>query len=771
MVLKHPIMNANREELASIKEVLKANPRGMNVLEIAKAINMHRQSVAKYMEMLTISGQVDVKAFGPSKVYYLSQRLPISAILNISSDVIIKLDKNLMIMDVNDAFLKLIKAERDEILNKNIDSLPFIHQLDPAILSNIVEAINGKESVVETLYKNMDAEKFFNVKFIPSVFEDGQPGVIILFEDITDRKLMDMAIKANEKKLRGIIEQSFDGIMITDKHGIVIEYNRSLQQLTGVNKDDVLGKYIWDVLFHIMEAKDESVYRKIKLELKDLLKNDRETYKHHELEIVRPDKSKRTLQIITSLIRTENSYLLCSIARDVTERIQMEKALRERDEKLRVLIETMQTGLAIHQGERFIDVNNALEKMTGYSRDELLSMKFWDIVHPYYRDMVKEHILGVHQAEGQAPSTCECRIVTKNGDIRWVELNVGHVTYEGEQWNIISCVDAQSRKEVNDALKEKQINFNSAKHFSSFGSWKWDIKSNKMDLSDETYNILGIQRPKNSKDVLIDREKFLNVVHPDDRDKIANSAEAVLQKRGKQSERLRIIRPDGTERVIRVEEEAIFDKSGNPMAIYGVWHDVTEYNHLEEERDKLAARLKESADMLSAIVYATENAMSTPNLDEFLSSVLNRLVHLVKAKSIVLLLRDPDRIYVRAGVGVDDLVRARLSTPATKGFSCMITPTGEPLYIEDAQSEPRANNTVFKEIGVRSMLGVPVKHRGEVVGVLHVEWGDVHPYKKEEQDVLQVIADRCGAAIMNTMLYERTKKLMSQARYKVSKGF
>lgn len=761
-------MDISREELASIKEVLRANPRGMNVLEISKAINMHRQSVAKYMEMLAISGQVDVKAFGPSKVYYLAQRLPISALLNISSDFIILLDHDLNVIDANNVFLSLIKADRSEILNKNVESLQLIHELEPPIIGSIKEAINGKEALIEASYATKEDERFFRVRLIPSVFEEGQPGVIILAEDITERKLMDMAIKANEQKLRGIIEQSFDGIMITDGHGIIIEYNKSLQQVTGIDKNGVLGKYIWDVLYSIMAIKDESTYKKIKLEIKDLLKNADEAYRYHELEIVRPDKSKRFLHIVTSLIKTQNGHLLCSVARDVTERKQMEMALRERDEKLRILIETTQTGLAIHQGERFIDVNKALERMTGYTREELLGMKFWDIVHPYYRDLVKGLILGA-QDEGGRRSGCECRIATKSGDVKWVELSLGHVTHENERLSIISCIDIQNKKDADNAQKEKQASLSGARH-SGFGSWRWDIKANRMDLSDETYGILGIQRPEDSTGAM-SRETFLSAFHPEDRARIANSAVAALQRGVKQSERLRVIRPDGTERVIRVEEEAVLDESGNPIAMYGVWQDVTEYDHLEAERNTLAIRLKEYSDMLSAIVYATENAMSTPNLDEFLSSVLGRLVHLMKAKSALLLLKDIERIYVRAGVGVDDMVRARLSTPSTKGFSCMITPSGEPLYIEDAWSEPRASNTIFKDIGVRSMLGVPIKNRGEVIGVLHVEWGEIHPYRKEEQDVLQVIADRCGAAIMNAMLYDKTKKLMSQARYKVSKGF
>ncbi len=86
-------MDFNKKKLELIKEVLKSNPRGMTVTAIAKEINMNSHSVGRHLEVLAAAGHVDVTVFGRSKVYYLSQRLPISAMLSLSSDIILILDK------------------------------------------------------------------------------------------------------------------------------------------------------------------------------------------------------------------------------------------------------------------------------------------------------------------------------------------------------------------------------------------------------------------------------------------------------------------------------------------------------------------------------------------------------------------------------------------------------------------------------------------------------------------------------------------------------
>ena len=107
-----------------IKKLLKANPRGMTITDISDKININRNSVARYMDVLTISGQVEMRQLGPAKVFYLSHRVPMSAMLNFSSDYILVTDSDLKIIQINENLLELINTKREEILGQNINDFP-----------------------------------------------------------------------------------------------------------------------------------------------------------------------------------------------------------------------------------------------------------------------------------------------------------------------------------------------------------------------------------------------------------------------------------------------------------------------------------------------------------------------------------------------------------------------------------------------------------------------------------------------------------------------
>jgi predicted transcriptional regulator len=75
-----------RKEITSlIKDLLKKNPQGLSITEIVGAVNINRNTAGRYLENLLVSGQVDMRRFGMAKIYMLSQRVPLSAVLSISS--------------------------------------------------------------------------------------------------------------------------------------------------------------------------------------------------------------------------------------------------------------------------------------------------------------------------------------------------------------------------------------------------------------------------------------------------------------------------------------------------------------------------------------------------------------------------------------------------------------------------------------------------------------------------------------------------------------
>src|SRR3989440_13060428 len=105
------------------------------------------------------------------------------------------------------------------------------------------------------------------------------------------------------------------------------------------------------------------------------------------------------------------------------------KPRRENDASLHFLVKTIATPRFISRGERLHFVNHAAEVLTGYTRKELLSMNFGDLIPPDSREP-----LGL-------ASRCEVRILTKNHEKRWLEITVATIDSDGVPVKLVSAFD------------------------------------------------------------------------------------------------------------------------------------------------------------------------------------------------------------------------------------------------------------------------------------------------------------------------------------------
>ena len=109
-------METADNEIIHIREVLLKNPRGMNIKEISAAVAMSRNSIAKYLDVLTATGQLEVRYVGNAKLFYLAKRVPLSSMMSMSPDMIAVVDKDMRIAQANSPFVDFIGAPRDRII-------------------------------------------------------------------------------------------------------------------------------------------------------------------------------------------------------------------------------------------------------------------------------------------------------------------------------------------------------------------------------------------------------------------------------------------------------------------------------------------------------------------------------------------------------------------------------------------------------------------------------------------------------------------------------
>ena len=119
------------------------------------------------------------------------------------------------------------------------------------------------------------------------------------------------------------------------------------------------------------------------------------------------------------------------------------------EKNFRTLAEAIACAIFISQGKRVHYVNHAAEAITGYAREELLSMDFWDLVHPDCRELVLNRG-GARQGDAEQ---YEVKILTKNGDERWLDISTEMIEFDGVLASLHSAVDLTERKHAEEKVQ------------------------------------------------------------------------------------------------------------------------------------------------------------------------------------------------------------------------------------------------------------------------------------------------------------------------------
>ncbi len=140
----------------------------------------------------------------------------------------------------------------------------------------------------------------------------------------------------------------------------------------------------------------------------------------------------------------EESFILRSIARAIgneEERGRAEQVLRESELRFRTLAETTTLGILIAQGDRYTYVSPSAERITGYSSAELLSMNFWEPIHPEFRDLVRDRARARAAGAPDLPGRYEIKLVTKGGSRKWLDVTSGVISQGGAPALVVTLAD------------------------------------------------------------------------------------------------------------------------------------------------------------------------------------------------------------------------------------------------------------------------------------------------------------------------------------------
>ncbi|WP_067047176.1 PAS domain S-box protein [Methanofollis ethanolicus] len=366
------------EEIPKILERLKANPRGMSVTDLAGDLGINRNTVSRYLDMLLIAGEVEMRTYGKAKVFYPSQRVPLSAMINFASDGVVILDRNLTIVQANDRVLAIAHAGRDEVIGKTMGESALSAFDHPLIRSRIDDALGGEDVVEEIRFLQADGEFFFRMKILPTAFNDGNPGITIILEDITEQKESEEALRAGEAKFRALVEDINDIIWNLDSDQAFTYVSPKSFDLLGYAPEEMEGHSLLDF---VPEKEREKIRTKFSA----------------------PFASGEPFSLLSIPILHRNGHHLIfeasgtpdfdeigdfagyrMVARDVTERQQAERRVRGWKSFLHCIVQNIPDMVFVKEieGGSYVFFNRSAEAFAGGTSEKLTGKKDDEIFPP-----------------------------------------------------------------------------------------------------------------------------------------------------------------------------------------------------------------------------------------------------------------------------------------------------------------------------------------------------------------------------------------------------
>ena len=312
---------------------------------------------------------------------------------------------------------------------------------------------------------------------------------------------------------------------------------------------------------------------------------------------------------------------------DISEQKQTEEALKESEERFKLLHNASFGGISIHDKGIILDCNQGLAEMTQYSLKELMGMDGLLLIAPDYRDLVRKNIMAGYEKSYEAFG------MRKNGELFPMQLEARNIPYKGKMVRAVEFRDLSEKKRAEALLNQTSTRLALATRAGRVGVWDLDIATNTILFDELMLELYGLSK-KNGD---IGYEIWRSVIHPDDLAQIDLEMEKATQGEQELDTEFRVVWPDGSIHTIRALATVQYNESGNPQRMIGTNWDITDlkksYARTLESNKRLQAEIKErkqieealraSEEKLQTIIETSPDGIAISSLDgtvEFLTS-------------------------------------------------------------------------------------------------------------------------------------------------------
>ncbi len=572
------------------------------------------------------------------------------------------------------------------------------------------------------------------------------------------------ALRASEAKFRTIVEHSSDGITLVDEAGLVLEWNRGQELITGIPRAEALGQPIWNVQARLALPEQQSPerHRRVTQLGHEFLATGRLPANNPSVErpILRPDGTQRIIQPLPSPIRTERGFMIVSITRDVTERKQVEEALRESEMRFRTVANfTYDWEYWQSPTGEVLYMSPSCKRVTGYPDQDFINdpALLERIMHPDDRTDFMSHS---HQTAQHGDTTpIDYRIIRSDGTIRWIG-HVCRVVFDEQGRPLgrrVSNRDITERRRAEEGLREQEKLYRSIFETTADGLAICNLDGQIMETNPAFCEMHGYQ----SEEIL--GRRIMSFVHPTHRHRFIQSVQAIQTGSTFEDQTVHLRKDD---QPFHVEVHAV------GLTYYGRAHMlyiVRDVSPQVEAYLRLEQRVQERTHELSMLLEFSHSMTRTLEMKPLLRLILNQLRSVVDyTGATILSIAGPDLIVVAHQGPVPEAEMRRLRFSVDSPLGRAVFARMQPAIIADVQSDSALARAFQATVDtaltttlryIRAWLGIPLIMSERIIGMLAISHAQPNYFTQRHADLALAFANQAVLAMENARLYEQAQDL------------
>ncbi len=353
---------------------------------------------------------------------------------------------------INKALEDFLGLSEKEILGKTAQDIFGPEQGD--IIKEVDDRTFSGETVNETRSLTIGGKEFFlNAIQTPLIMEGGEVYSIMgIIRDITKHIQVEHEL-LREKFFTDIaLDAQLDTFFLFEPaNGKALRWNEAFKKASGYSDKEIASMPAPASYYSPADLERAAIF------IEKVFKEGVGTI---ELELICKDGSRIPTEYRVSVVNDQlgKPKYIISIGRDITERRQAEKALRESEQKFRTIADQSLMGISILQDNRIKYINQRMSDLLEYSVEEYMSFNFIDFakrsIHPDDFSFAMEQAQKKQSGEPDVVTQYEYRLITKSGKVKWVEQYSKTIEYLGKPADFITLVDISNRKKAEEETKQ-----------------------------------------------------------------------------------------------------------------------------------------------------------------------------------------------------------------------------------------------------------------------------------------------------------------------------